>query len=161
MLHQHPHSSCRCLLTIFAKATLYNVPVKEAIEVCRASCGASGLYSKVKRWRDRQHNWSSEEKVVEDAAALTPPPPSSIRPVPGSVISSISSASSSAAISTVCKSALSSIPSWLDKDSVSEAMAKRKKRTPTQTCQDNFDANGRKKRRDERYKSASRPQQPC
>ena len=153
--HQHdPHSSCRCpFSTIVAKATQYNVPVKEAIEACGATCGTSGLYSKVKRWRDRERNRSGVEKIDAAAVLTPPPPPSTIRPVAGSIVSSISSASS-AAISTIRKSALSSMPSWLDKDTVSEAMAKRKKRTPTQTCQDNFDANGRKKRRDERYKSA-------
>ena len=78
-----------------------------------------------------------ERQKKLDAAVLTSPPPSTVSHfTAGSIVSSISSASS-AAISAVCKSALSSLPRWLDKDSVSDAMAKRKKRTPTKPCQDN------------------------
>jgi hypothetical protein len=77
----------------------------------------------------------------------------------GSVVSSISSGLSFAnnthtfVTNAVRESALSAIPSWLDKEKTSTAMSKRKKRTPTQTCQDNFDANGKKKQRDERHKA--------
>ena len=132
---------------------MYNVPVKEAIEACGATCKSSGLYSRVKRWRERQER-------ERGGADFTPPPTKISRPVMGSVVSSISSGSSFAnnthtsVTNAVRESALSAIPSWLDKEKTSKAMSKRKKRTPTQTCQDNFDANGKKKRRDERYKAA-------
>ena len=81
------------------------------------------------------------------------------RPPAAIDISSVSSPFSSisdvrSSISDVRESALSAIPSWLDKESVADAMSKRKRRTATQACLDNFDANARKMRRDKRYKAA-------
>ena len=106
----------------------------------------SGFYSRVQQWR---------RKVTEAECVNSDP----ARPPAAIDISSASSPFSSisdfrSSISDVRESPLSAIPSWLDKASVTGAMSKRKRRTATQTCQDNFDANARKTRCDKRYKAA-------
>ena len=97
----------------------------------------SGFYSRVQQWR---------RKVTEAERANSDP----ARPPAAIDISSASSPFSS--ISDVRESALLAIP--LDKESVAGAMSTRKKQTATQTCQDNFDDNARKMRREEQYKDA-------
>ena len=50
------------------KATLYNVPIKEAVTISGVSCGLLGLYLKVKRWKGCQ------TPVVVDANNSAPQP---------------------------------------------------------------------------------------
>ena len=154
-IHSHHRRPFRCHFLMIPKATVYNAPIKEAVKISGASCGLSGLYSKVKRWKGNQ------TPAVADVNN-SPHPPAAINITSGSAFSPLTSesahtnanANTVSSINTARESALSSIPSWLDKESVAGAMSKRKKRTATQTCQDNFDTNAKKKRRDERYKEA-------
>ena len=119
-----------CHFLMISKATIYNVPIQEAMKISGASCGLSGLYSKVKQWKERQlpafanvNNSTTSPAAIDISAGSTFSPFNS-EPAHAYANCNTNTVSS---INNACESALLSIPNWLDRESVAEAMSKRKK----------------------------------
>jgi len=65
-----------------------------------------------------------------------------------------SSCPSHPTISAATAKALADAPSWLDPDKTLEAMTLRKKRTPSQVCQDNFDSKAKRSYYGDQYSNS-------
>ena len=141
------------------KATQYGVPVKLAIESTNATCNKSGMYQRVKRWKDRNMNGNVSGL---DISEVNIPPVAAMAAVAiatNSVRSDIAESPAASSISTLTPTSLEQqhsayidrLPDWCDK---SKSLIKRKLRTGAQAAYERNRNMMEKEYRDNRYKEA-------